>query len=190
MIASRPGRLWPALAAALLLTGCGQPSPDPQLAAATAPPPSRSQSRLARIDVALAAAADYLAAAQSADGSWKSDVYGQFKQGDAITPLVLMTLGDLPDAPLRTQPIDRGTRYLEQFVGEDGSIRQTDPALTYPVYTAACAVVALSRQSHGASRDAFQPWLKYLRDQQLAEPLGWQPDDAQYGGWSYAKDLP
>jgi hypothetical protein len=33
-------------------------------------------------------------------------------------------------------------------------------------------------------------WLAYLRGRQLNEALGWQPADAEYGGWGYALDKP
>ncbi|MGA2033648.1 MAG: hypothetical protein ABSG68_15445 [Thermoguttaceae bacterium] len=37
---------------------------------------------------------------------------------------------------------------------------------------------------------AQQAWLAYLRGRQLNESLGWQPADAEYGGWGYALDVP
>jgi squalene-hopene/tetraprenyl-beta-curcumene cyclase len=181
-------RLWPALAAVVLLTGCGGQPPNSSPGAA-ALEPGRPQSRLERIDAALRAAAGFLLSAQSADGSWKSEVYGQFKEGDALTPIVLVTLLDLPETPHSPEAIERGAKYLRNFIADEGTIHPIDP-ITYPVYMAAGAAIALNTQDDTDSRAASRAWIKFLRNQQLTESLGWQPDDAQFGGWSYSKELP
>ena len=36
-------------------------------------------------------------------------------------------------------------------------------------------------------RDA---WVKYLKERQLTEKLGWKPEDKQYGGWGYCRVIP
>src|SRR6266436_119158 len=33
-------------------------------------------------------------------------------------------------------------------------------------------------------------WRRYLQKRQLAEDLGWQPADKQYGGWGYSSQIP
>lgn len=181
-------RLWPALAAVVLLTGCGgQPPNSPPGAAAREP--GQPQSRLERINAALQLAARFLLSAQSDDGSWKSDVYGQFKQGDALTPIVLSTIPDLPETPQSPAAIQRGAKYLRKFVDDEGAIHSIDP-ITYPVYMAAGAAVALSAHDDIVSGAASRAWIKFLRDQQLTEALGWQPSGAQFGGWSYSKEPP
>jgi hypothetical protein len=182
-------RLWPALAAVVLLTGCGgQPPNSPPGAAA--PEPGRPQSRLERIDGALRAAEGFLLSAQSADGSWKSDVYGQFKEGDALTPIVVVTLLELPETPKSPEAIERGAKYLRHFVIGDGSRPINLPIPTYRVYMAAGAAVASSAIDDGVVRAASRAWIKFLRDQQLTESLGWRFEDDQFGGWSYSKDPP
>jgi squalene-hopene/tetraprenyl-beta-curcumene cyclase len=138
----------------------------------------------------LQSAAQFLVSAQSDDGAWKSDVYGQFKQGDALTPIVLLTLLDLPETPQSPAAIQGGARYLRQFVADDGTIHRFDSPITYPVYMAAEAALALNSQDDASSRAASRAWIKFLRGQQLTESLGWQPDDAQFGGWSYSKEPP
>jgi squalene-hopene/tetraprenyl-beta-curcumene cyclase len=37
---------------------------------------------------------------------------------------------------------------------------------------------------------AQKAWLAYLRERQLAENLGWTPDDPEYGGWGFSLELP
>ena len=59
--------------------------------------------------------------------------------------------------------------------------------ITYPVYTAAGAVIALSRMGGRANAEARDAWLADLRQRQLTEELGWMPADSAYGGWSYAR---
>src|SRR5438552_17484616 len=59
---------------------------------ASATDPSDSQICAERIDRSLAKAAHYLLARQGQRGDWCSDVYGSFKAGDALTPLVLEAL--------------------------------------------------------------------------------------------------
>jgi hypothetical protein len=142
-----------------------------------------------RIDRGLGAAARFLTACQAPDGAWRSDTYGTFKGGDALTPLVLRALGavggvDVPSA------VRRGAAYLAGMVRRDGGIDAGPYGLSYPTYTAALTVQVLDRPGgveHSRQRAA---WLDFLRDRQLTEPLGWAPADRAYGGWGYAADLP
>jgi squalene-hopene/tetraprenyl-beta-curcumene cyclase len=150
--------------------------------ASSAAPPSP-------IDRALSAAARYLYDRQNADGAWQSEVYGVFKEGDALTPLVLQALVRLPPSAARDAACRRGANYLAAMVRPDGDIDPGRYGLTYPVHTAAAAVIILSRPDE-ANHRARDAWLSYLRQQQLAESLGWKPVDIDYGGWSYAKSPP
>lgn len=145
--------------------------------------------RIEAIDAASRRAAQFLVARQSPDGVWRSQVYPQFAGGDALTPLVLMALIELPQAERFQPTIDRGIDCLTAMVGDDGRIRPPPDGLAYPIYSAAGAVVVLSaaRPSSTPARDA---WVEFIRRRQLTESLGWAADDAVYGGWGYARDLP
>ncbi|MFL5342418.1 MAG: hypothetical protein ACJ8F7_19920, partial [Gemmataceae bacterium] len=57
-------------------------------------------------------------------------------------------------------------------------------------YTAALTVSALSHRHCPPHREARDAWLKYLKDRQLTEVLGWAPADREYGGWGYCHGLP
>src|SRR5208337_3289260 len=165
------------LALTLFLAGCSEPRKLP------APPYSE------RIDQALASATRFLLAQQSAPGVFVSDVYANFKDGDALTPLVVQALHAAGASV-------KGADYLAAMVKADGTIDPGPNGLHYPAYTASLAVAVLSpsefssttpNPQHLKARDA---WLAYLRARQLIEDLYWQPADKQYGGWGYCSGIP
>ena len=99
------GRSWPGVLLVALLTGCtGTPAAE-QSKSADIPAPWQSDTASARIDTSLSAATDFLLAAQSPDGAWRSEVYAAFKEGDALTPLVLTARRDARFEP--AQLVDR-----------------------------------------------------------------------------------
>jgi squalene-hopene/tetraprenyl-beta-curcumene cyclase len=91
--------------------------------------------------------------------------------------------------------VQRAAAYLRDRVGADGSI-PTQPVLDYPVYSAALAVIVLNRlaidspQDREANLVARDAWVAYLKEFQLTERLGWQRDDAAFGGWGYSVQPP
>jgi squalene-hopene/tetraprenyl-beta-curcumene cyclase len=185
--------------ALVAITGCARPA---EQGGATEPAAESSQSviqasatiAVAKIDAGLAKATLFLLSRQSQDGSWRSDVYSPFKNGDALTPVVLMALTALP-ADERPQAaiqksIEKGFDFLATLIGPEGTIAPPRPGIAYPVYTAAGALLALGDRSDVKSQQARQAWLSYLRERQLTEGNGWQPGDAFYGGWGYDAELP
>jgi squalene-hopene/tetraprenyl-beta-curcumene cyclase len=89
-----------------------------------------------------------------------------------------------------SEACEKAAAYLARFLKDDGSIDEGPHGLSYPVYTAATAVMALSKpgmESHRRARDA---WLAYLRGRQLVEELGWHTSDREYGGWGFSSALP
>jgi squalene-hopene/tetraprenyl-beta-curcumene cyclase len=173
-----PWRTLPLLFLAACAAGCPR----------AAPPGPPRPGLTGRIDRAAAAGVRFLLARQSPDGAWRSDVYGQFKAGDALTPLVLDALLALDrDAPL-DGPRRRGSAWLAALA-PGGAPADRDP-LIYPSYTAALAVRVLNdprNAGHARARDA---WRSALLRQQLTEQGGWSPADAEYGGWGYAAREP
>ena len=162
-----------------MLAGCGRGADDQCL----------------RVDRALDRAARYLLGGQSDDGAWRSATYGALADGVSLTPAVLKTLLLGPPSPESQAACARAVTYLRDRVGADGSIL-TEPPLDYPVYSAALAAIVLNRRmidspgSRGsvdeADRRARDAWLDYLRGFQVNSRLGWDTDDAGYGGWGYA----
>ena len=171
-----------------------------------------------RCRAALARGITYLRKQQSPDRAWRSDLYATFKEGSALTPLVLeaIRVGEEDEPrPIRLEDIQHnndfeGSEFLANLIKPDGTVVGGEGALDYPVYTASLAVLVLSQyEKIGASKaviggngeilsqvtskdflKARDAWLKYLLDRQLTEKLGWKPADKQYGGWGYCRLIP
>src|SRR5438132_8354469 len=110
--------LW--IPTSLLVQGCGgarSDSPGPQTSEV-----SENFGSLERYDRALAAAAKYLIDRQDGDGAWRSDVYGIFKDGPSLTPLVLDTLLAPPSTTRSEAACRKGAAYLARMVRQDGTI--------------------------------------------------------------------
>jgi squalene-hopene/tetraprenyl-beta-curcumene cyclase len=144
---------------------------------------------VARIDAAVGAAANFLVGRQSADGGWRSDVYATFRGGDALSPHVLLGLGSVSRIGAVETAWRNGLAYLASPIQTDGTLRADRQHVSYPIYDAASAVIVLSK-SGGPRQTARDGWLKYLRDRQLTDSLGWTISDSEYGGWSYAFEPP
>lgn len=174
----------------LLPGGCGwdgTPGDGPPVAGVVAPGPGTTAER---IDRELVKAGGSLMSRQSPDGAWRSQQYGAFKDGAALTPSVLVALQQVPDCSGRDAACRKALDYLAGAVRPDGSIDERPHGLSYPVYTSAGAVRALSRSTDPAHQRARDAWLRYLRERQLTEAVGWQPADKEYGGWGYAVGVP
>ncbi len=142
----------------------------------------------------LVAGVAYLLAQQSPDGSWRSDLYATFKDGLALTPLVVGALQDA--AAVGVEPVGsgmarlRGIEFLARLAKADSTIDPGLDGIDYPVYTAAMTVKILSHADGKDFKAARDAWLKYLKDRQLTTKLGWQEDEKQYGGWGYCRAIP
>jgi hypothetical protein len=138
---------------------------------------------------ALTVALHFLLDHQSPDGAWRSSVYGAFKDGDALTPLVLHTLLAAAQHAEVRSAVRQGAEYLAGLIRADGTIN-APYGLNYPAYTAALSVLVLNHPVSRAYENARSTWLSYLKERQLTEALGWHPSDSAYGGWGYAQELP
>lgn len=166
-----------AVLAALVLGACGGKAPGP--------PPAPPQA--ARVDDAVGRATAFLLAAQSPDGAWRSEVYGNMKDDPALTPLVLKVLVSLGPTRETLPAIRRGAGYLASFVGADGRIEGA--RVGYPVYTSALAVMALTKLGDAEHLPTRNAWLAFLVERQLTEAHGFAPDDPAHGAFSYAARL-
>jgi squalene-hopene/tetraprenyl-beta-curcumene cyclase len=129
------------------------------------------------IERAVAAATRALIAAQAPDGAWRSETYGAFKDGLALTPTVLKAVVFAPAVEGSEPARHRGAATL---VGVETGGRP------FPVYSAAEAAIVLTRVEVAGAASARAAWLAALRSFQLTEELGWAPSDAPYGAWGDA----
>lgn len=159
--------------------------------AKTKPPePIEGEKTILGFEVEVIKGTQFLLDRQSADGAWRSETYGSFKDGSSLTPLVVHVLQGVPHLEKTSQAIDKGAAYLAAMVKPDGGIDPGPHGITYPVYTAALSVMVLTdtgKEEHLKARDA---WLKYLKDRQLTEDMGWDQADKEYGGWGYCAAVP
>jgi squalene-hopene/tetraprenyl-beta-curcumene cyclase len=149
-----------------------------------------TSTRISRIDEALTRATQFVLKHQSADGAWRSEVYGPLKDGPSLTPLAVAALLRAPASKERDIGCRKGADYLAAMVKPDGTIDAGKFGIAYPVYTSAGAVVVLSQAGNERHRKARDAWLAYLRERQLTEERGWKKDDKQYGGWGYCPLIP
>jgi squalene-hopene/tetraprenyl-beta-curcumene cyclase len=164
--------------AALVAIGCRKEAATPVAAPPAAPVEPESPSAARDRGVA------YLLSKQSDDGAWRSEVYGHFRGGDALTPLVIVSLQRSPESPEVNNAIERGVTFMSRYVVDDAI--DAEGKLVYPVYSAALMAKALSEPrlaKHLASRDA---WVQLLIDWQMSANNRWEERDWQYGGWGYA----
>src|SRR5262245_35164397 len=142
----------------------------------------------------LAAGVASLLAHQSPDDAWRSDVYATFKDGTALTPLVVTALQEAHDAgaknPQLLAAIKKGCEFLAKFTKPDGTIEPPADGFDYPIYTASLIVKAFSHATANDFMKFRDAWVKYIKERQLTEALGWQPDEKQYGGWGYCRVIP
>ena len=154
------------------VVGCGRSAgPSP-----TAAPPSPAE--------ALRRGVEFLLRQQVESGAFVSDGYATFRDGTALTPLVLLALQRATALADRTAEARRkAAAFLAAFVQPDGTVRPGPDGTAYPAYTAALA----ARTLDGPPRDA---WRRDLLARQLTEAHGWTPADAHYGGWGYYPGVP
>ncbi|MCX8138843.1 MAG: hypothetical protein N3E46_04090 [Gemmataceae bacterium] len=192
----------------VLLTGCtppGQPPDCPESAgtdsqADQSPPAnSLSQSGVGKVEATRTAAAlrqavMFLRQHQDQDGAWRSDLYAVFKDGSALTPLVLLALQHAydvdPDLPDVLPTLQRGYRFLARWSQPDGTLGLKEDQLEYPVYTAALTLEVFSHATAQEMKPLRQGWVRYLLQRQLTEANGWKPEDDHYGGWGYCRLIP
>ncbi|BCX47100.1 hypothetical protein HAHE_10080 [Haloferula helveola] len=67
--------------------------------------------RLAASESSMAGAVEWLLSRQSPDGAWRSDAYGAFRDGRALTPVVLRCLSLIPD-PSLDDSRDKAVKWL------------------------------------------------------------------------------
>lgn len=141
------------------------------------------------IDVQMRRALDrgmaYLESQQRSNGSWRSESYAVHRDGWALTPLALKPLGYAPNTLATLGSWAKGRHFLQGILDEAGNVDPT-VTLSYPVYTASLTIAAMSRAFDEDSAALREACAEMLLAHQLNERLGWQTDDAAFGGWGYS----
>jgi len=102
---------------------------------------------------------------QEADGAFHSKTYGPFRDGRAVTPLVLLALWAAPEQ----RGLDAAYRRGVDFLAAAGA----DPQ-AYPVYTLSTTLLALGSPRNDRHAAVREPLAAALRARQKED-----------GGWSY-----
>lgn len=129
---------------------------------------------------------DWLLSQQETDGDWRTDAFGQLKEGNASTALVVETLTLLPD-PLwekaRTACL-KGINFLrprlQAFVSSPSHSRLR---IEYPVYTAALFLSAAQRRFPDETRELNRSLVSLLLKEQRTTANGWTAGRLDLGGW-------
>jgi hypothetical protein len=129
---------------------------------------------------ALQFAIAFLVSKQSADGAWRSTKYAAFRDGDALTPLVLWALQYSAD-PSAATAIARGGEWLRRLTNERA--RRTEPwtGLNYPLFTFAYSAQFFATMGDSGRADLCAHFVELLR---IRESLGWPANDPACGAWS------
>jgi hypothetical protein len=126
----------------------------------------------------LRSALAFLAARQSRDGAWRSDHYGAFRDGDALTPLVLWAVQTAPRLMAPGGMFARGIRWMERWT--DAQVKDEDSSARYPLFAASYAAQVFA-SAGDKSRAAFcAAMIERLR---VSGALGWPASDPACGAW-------
>jgi len=120
------------------------------------------------------AALRFLADRQSDDGAWRSSHYAAFREGDALTPVVLWAMHE------RGESFDRGLRWLRRLTDE---LPSSEPwvAVQYPLFTASYSAQVFAKVGD-APRAAV--WAALAEQLRISPALSWPAGDPACGAWS------
>ncbi|MEA3212954.1 MAG: hypothetical protein QOE70_6011 [Chthoniobacter sp.] len=136
-------------------------------------------------DAALRAAGAFLSARQSPDGAWRSTHYGAFREGDALTPLVLRALTATTTAD--ADSVARGMRWLEQLTAAQARRGEPWAELRYPLFTASYVAQVFAG---AGDRPRAEFWADLVERLRITAALGWPTHDPACGAWSDASVPP
>ena len=140
----------------------------------------RDPSMLLESKAAVGRALHYLAAQQKPNGSWQDQ--------PAISALVVSAmLGSGQEGfGAKSEVVSKALAYIRTFAQPDGGIYDK----TYAVYSTCVCVTALAQANLPEDADLINRTRAYLLDMQGDEGEGFGPQDTQYGGWGYERNVP
>ena len=129
-------------------------------------------------------ALEFLGSRQARDGAWRSDRYAAFRDGDALTPVVLWAVQGRPGAEVI---FESGLRWLERLTDAQSQREEPWMELRYPLFTASYAAQAMARAGDGRRARAWAGLIERLR---TSVELGWPSNDPACGAWGDAPAPP
>jgi hypothetical protein len=129
------------------------------------------------------AALGFFAGRQSPDGAWRSESYAAFRDGDALTPVVLRAMQAAPHAPKSNEAFAHGLSWLERLTDTQSQRAEPWAELHYPLFTASYAAQVLVKV--GDQRRSLV-WADLIEQLRTSRTLGWPADDPTCGAWSDA----
>jgi hypothetical protein len=134
------------------------------------------------------AAVRFLSTRQSLDGAWRSTRYGFFRDGDALTPLVLWGLLSAKTiAEENAETVGRGLRWLEKLTAKQVESPEPWAELHYPLFTGSYAAQIFANVGD-LRRATF--WADLVERLRIDKALGWPVNDPACGAWSDAPAPP
>jgi hypothetical protein len=133
----------------------------------------------------LQAGIAFLVSRQAADGAWRSTKYAAFRNGDALTPLVLWALQSSGDASAK-EAVSRGIEWIEHLTARQSALAEPWTNLSYPLFTAGYSAQVLS----SVEKDRANFWADLVERLRISESLGWPAGDAACGAWSDSPSPP
>lgn len=129
-------------------------------------------------------AVQYLLQKQSDDGLWRSEYYGNLKQGAGISSLVLYALAHakpyLKEWP--EESFDKGLKALQPNIEKNGYVSNDDGA-DYSNYGSAMYLIAALKSGHEIPDNIESKLVEYLVGSQLGQEDGFDSGNPDYGGW-------
>lgn len=130
--------------------------------------------------------AEFLLAAQHAEGGWRRSRYGALRGGAALTAMALYALrrGPREFQIAAEKPLTAAVDFLRLGLARRGLVAAPDGTLDLPVYATSLALLADNHNNHWLwSAEHQVAMLAYLLDAQIVESRGFAADDPQRGGW-------
>ncbi|HEX5175435.1 MAG TPA: hypothetical protein VFV83_00315, partial [Chthoniobacteraceae bacterium] len=139
-------------------------------------------------EVVTARGCRFLCEQQSADGAWRSQQYGAFRQGDALTPLVVCALQEIRQPnPVTQNAVASGVAWLRAFAKRRANNGEPWRNLAYPLFSAAFATQVFASVEDDVTMEF---WLKIVKALRSRPNLGWPQSSPANGAWGDAVEPP
>ena len=148
-----------------------------------------SQSGKAKSQKHVKLAIEYLFSKQLPDGAWKSEYYGNLKEGAAITSTILFALSNCEPELIQNKKdkLEKAFLFLKKGIAKHGYVANLSGP-DYSNYSTALTLLATRNFERKykwkfLTKDEQRKLVEFLVASQLDETHGLKPDADDYGGW-------